>query len=98
MCDPKSLPENFSSILHEYTSNGYRVIGLAHKMLDRKMKWVDAQRVRREALECDMAFLGFLVMQNSLKKETTEVIRELHDAQIRQIMVTGKVTGVSKFI
>ncbi|XP_013178033.1 PREDICTED: probable cation-transporting ATPase 13A3 [Papilio xuthus] len=89
MCDPNSLPENFSTVLHEYTSNGYRVIGLAHKKLDRKMKWVDAQRIKRDNLECDMVFLGFLVMQNSLKKETTEVIRELHDAQIRQIMVTG---------
>lgn len=89
MCKPESLPENFSSVLNEYTSNGFRVIGLAHKKLDRKMKWVDAQRIKRETLECDMSFLGFLVMQNSLKPETTQVIRELHEANIRQIMVTG---------
>ncbi|XP_047019982.1 polyamine-transporting ATPase 13A3 isoform X2 [Helicoverpa armigera] len=89
MCNPDTLPENFSSILNEYTSNGFRVIGLAHKKLDRKMKWVDAQRVKRTSLECDMAFLGFLVMQNSLKPETTQVIRELHDASMRLIMVTG---------
>ncbi|XP_028179120.1 probable cation-transporting ATPase 13A3 [Ostrinia furnacalis] len=89
MCKPESLPENFSSVLNEYTSNGFRVIGLAHKKLDRKMKWVDAQRIKREALECEMSFLGFLVMQNSLKPETTQVIRELHDAGIKQIMVTG---------
>ncbi|XP_068630367.1 polyamine-transporting ATPase 13A3-like [Battus philenor] len=89
MCDPSSLPENFSTVLHEYTSNGYRVIGFAHKKLDRKMKWMDAQRIKRDNLECDMVFLGFLVMQNSLKPETTGIIKELHDAQIRQIMVTG---------
>ncbi|CAH2075248.1 unnamed protein product, partial [Iphiclides podalirius] len=89
MCDPETLPDNFSSVLHEYTSNGFRVIGLAHKKLDRKMKWVDAQRIKRDSLECNMAFLGFLVMQNSLKPETAEVIKELHDAQMRQIMVTG---------
>ncbi|KAG6448590.1 probable cation-transporting ATPase 13A3 [Manduca sexta] len=89
MCTPASLPENFSAVLNEYTSNGYRVIGLAHKKLDRKMKWVDAQRIKRETIECDMAFLGFLVMQNSLKPETTQVIKELHDANMKQIMVTG---------
>ncbi|KAJ8732100.1 hypothetical protein PYW08_014830 [Mythimna loreyi] len=89
MCNPETLPENFSSVLNEYTSNGFRVIGLAHKKLDRKMKWVDAQRVKRDALECDMEFLGFLVMQNSLKPETTQVIRELHEASMRLIMVTG---------
>ncbi|CAG5040027.1 unnamed protein product [Parnassius apollo] len=89
MCDPATLPENFSTVLHEYTSNGFRVIGLAHKKLDRKMKWVDAQRIKRESLECDMVFLGFLVMQNSLKPETSQVIKELHDAHMRQIMVTG---------
>lgn len=89
MCSPDTLPDNFSSVLNEYTSNGFRVIGLAYKKLDRKMKWVDAQRVKREGLECDMTFLGFLVMQNSLKPETTQVIKELHDANMKQIMVTG---------
>ncbi|KAJ2946942.1 hypothetical protein O0L34_g16288 [Tuta absoluta] len=89
MCSPDTLPDNFASILNEYTSNGFRVIGLAHKKLDRKMKWMDAQRVKREALECDMAFLGFLVMQNSLKPETTQVIKDLHEANLRLVMVTG---------
>ncbi|XP_049865896.1 polyamine-transporting ATPase 13A3-like isoform X2 [Pectinophora gossypiella] len=89
MCSPDTLPENFSSVLHEYTSNGFRVIGLAHKKLERKMKWMDAQRIKRDTLECDMAFLGFLVMQNSLKPETTQVIKELHEANMKQVMVTG---------
>lgn len=89
MCNPDTLPENFSSTLNEYASNGFRVIGIAHKKLDRKMKWVDAQRIKRETLECDMVFLGFLVMQNSLKPETTQVIKELHQANMRLVMVTG---------
>lgn len=89
MCQPEYLPDNFSSILNDYTSSGYRVIGLAYKKLDRKMKWVDAQRIKRDSLECDMVFLGFLVMQNSLKPVTTQVIKELHEANMRQIMVTG---------
>ncbi|KAL4710496.1 hypothetical protein ACJJTC_008898 [Scirpophaga incertulas] len=89
MCAQDTLPDNFNTVLNEYTSNGFRVIGLAHKKLDRKMKWMDAQRIKRESLECDMVFLGFLVMQNSLKPETTGVIKQLHNAGIRQVMVTG---------
>ncbi|VVC96464.1 unnamed protein product [Leptidea sinapis] len=72
MCDALTLPDNFNTVLNEYTSNGFRVIGLAYKKLDRKMKWVDAQRVKRDMLEHGMTFLGFLVMQNSLKPETTQ--------------------------
>ncbi|XP_048484806.1 polyamine-transporting ATPase 13A3 isoform X7 [Plutella xylostella] len=89
MCKPETLPGNFNVVLNDYTSNGFRVIGFACKKLDRKMKWVDAQRIKREQLECDMVFLGLLVMQNSLKPETIEVIRDLHDANMRQVMVTG---------
>lgn len=90
MCKPETLPGNFNVVLNDYTSNGFRVIGFACKKLDRKMKWVDAQRIKREQLECDMVFLGLLVMQNSLKPETIEVIRDLHDANMRQVMVTGE--------
>lgn len=44
----------------------------------------------REQVERNLTFLGFLVMENKLKIETTPIIRELKDANIRTIMVTGK--------
>jgi len=44
----------------------------------------------REHLECDMIFLGLLVLENRLKPETLPVIRTLKDAHIRTIMVTGR--------
>jgi cation-transporting ATPase 13A2 len=40
-------------------------------------------------VECDLIFLGLLVMQNTLKPETTPVIRLLHNANIRTVMITG---------
>ena len=43
----------------------------------------------REQVECDLTFLGLLVMENRLKPETTPVIRQLSEANIRTIMVTG---------
>jgi cation-transporting ATPase 13A2 len=41
-------------------------------------------------VECDLIFLGLLVMQNTLKPETTPVIRLLHNANIRTVMITGR--------
>ena len=83
-----SLPENFSEILLSYTNEGYRVLALAHRTV--KMSFVKAQRVSREDVECELTFLGLLVLENRLKKETTPVITQLKQANIRTIMVTGK--------
>lgn len=44
----------------------------------------------REQVEKDLIFLGLIVMENKLKPETTPVINELREANIRCIMVTGK--------
>lgn len=43
----------------------------------------------REELEVNLEFLGLIVLENRLKKETTASINELNDADIRCIMVTG---------
>ena len=37
-----------------------------------------------------MTFLGLLVMENRLKPETTPIIRQLKEAAIRTVMVTGQ--------
>ena len=43
----------------------------------------------REQLECDLIFLGLLILENRLKPETLPVIRTLKEAAIRTVMVTG---------
>ncbi len=43
----------------------------------------------REAVECDLNFCGLLVMENKLKPQTSPVIRELQQANIRTVMITG---------
>jgi len=46
-----------------------------------------------DAVESDLEFIGLIVFENKLKPETTPVIRELHDANIRSVMVTGTGRG-----
>lgn len=40
-------------------------------------------------MEKNLNFVGLIVMENKLKPETTPVINELREANIRCIMVTG---------
>jgi len=40
-------------------------------------------------MESELELIGLIVFENKLKPETTPVIRELHDANIHTVMVTG---------
>lgn len=84
----ESIPSDFAAVLQEYTSEGYRVIALAHKSLNR-LPYAKVQRINREAAETDLTFLALIVMENRLKPETSPVITELNTACIKTVMVTG---------
>lgn len=90
MCRPDSIPSNFYPLLHKYTSCGYRVIAMANKELSSKVKWRDVERMKRNEVEKDLTFVGFLILLNSLKPETTQVIEDLHAANMRTVMITGE--------
>lgn len=83
-----SVPEDYNSILQEYTAEGYRVIALAHKSL-KKLPYAKVQRITREVAESDLNFLGFVVLENRLKPQTTPVVSALNEANIKVVMVTG---------
>ncbi|XP_033230085.1 probable cation-transporting ATPase 13A3 isoform X2 [Belonocnema kinseyi] len=85
---PESIPPDFNSVLQEYTSEGYRVIALAHRSLNR-LTYAKVQRVVREVVEADLTFLGFVILENRLKPETMPVISALNAACIKIVMVTG---------
>ena len=87
LCDPKSLPSDFSSQLATLANSGYRVVAVAGKNL--QVNFLKVQKITREEAEKDLVFLGFLVMQNTLKPESSGVIQELRSASLRCLMVTG---------
>uniref|UniRef100_T1IVD7 Cation-transporting ATPase n=1 Tax=Strigamia maritima TaxID=126957 RepID=T1IVD7_STRMM len=88
LCNPETVPDNFSNVLMSYTQSGYRVLALATRPLH-KMSYAKVQRISREQVECNLNFLGLLVMENRLKPETTPIIQMLQKANIRSVMVTG---------
>ncbi|KAM4694337.1 putative cation-transporting ATPase 13A4 [Discoglossus pictus] len=87
-CRPETVPDNFSKRLDFYSMQGFRVIGLAYRGLDR-VNLMNMEQFEREELESDLIFLGLLVMENRLKSETKDVLQELAMANIRTVMVTG---------
>ncbi|XP_062505188.1 polyamine-transporting ATPase 13A3-like [Corticium candelabrum] len=87
LSDKNTVPEMFHDELKSLTARGYRVLALAWKPLD--VRPLRADRLTRKDVECDLRFLGLLVMQNKLKPETKPVIMELKSAAIRCVMATG---------
>ncbi|XP_038078895.1 probable cation-transporting ATPase 13A3 [Patiria miniata] len=84
-----TIPADFQDQLNSYTEDGFRVLAMATKQLDPKLTWHKARQINRNQVENDLTFLGLLIMQNQLKPETKPVIRELQDAGIRTVMITG---------
>ncbi|XP_026908520.2 probable cation-transporting ATPase 13A5 isoform X2 [Acinonyx jubatus] len=87
-CKSETVPKNFPQELRKYTIQGFRVIAFAHKGLKMK-KLSEVENLAREKVESDLSFLGLLIMENRLKKESKSVLKELHEACIRTVMITG---------
>jgi cation-transporting ATPase 13A3/4/5 len=88
VCQKDSIPINFNEQLRNYTHHGYRVLAIAHKImpnLDTKI----VQSLKREEVESNLRFLGFIVFENKVKPGTNMVIKTLNKACIRQVMCTG---------
>ncbi|GAA5917468.1 hypothetical protein JCM6882_006480 [Rhodosporidiobolus microsporus] len=88
ICDPSTLPEDYEEILADYTRHGFRVIALAGKSMP-GLTWIKAQRLKREAVESDLRFLGLVIFENKLKPGTAPAIATFRAAHIPTRMVTG---------
>ncbi|XP_050535310.1 polyamine-transporting ATPase 13A3-like isoform X2 [Daktulosphaira vitifoliae] len=89
LCNPNSIPSDFDQVLQKFTKEGYRVIAAGYKALKNNLSYVKTQRLTREQAECDLTFLGLIILENRLKPESARVLSVLRSAGIRMIMVTG---------
>ncbi|RKO96700.1 hypothetical protein CAUPRSCDRAFT_217, partial [Caulochytrium protostelioides] len=95
ICSPASLPADYDAQLRAYAHHGYRIIACAWKRIN--MSTSKVYKLKRDAVENDCSFLGFIVFENKLKATTPAVVRSLRRAKIRQAMCTGDnvLTGLS---
>ncbi|KAM9316541.1 putative cation-transporting ATPase 13A4 [Gastrophryne carolinensis] len=87
-CKAESVPSRFLDELERYSFQGLRIIGVAFKSL-KNISCNELEKLERENVECDLEFLGFLILENRLKPETNAVLEEMNRANIRTLMITG---------
>ena len=82
--NPSTVPDDFEETLKEYASLGFRILAIG----SRRLKEAEL-KMERADVENDLDFDGFEVFENRLKPETKGAIKNLHDAKIPSVMITG---------
>ena len=84
-CDEETIPIDLDKQLQNYTSKGFRVLGCATKLLSR----YNPEQDTREKIEHDMTFLGLIIFQNQIKKDTKINIEHLESSGCKLVIATG---------
>lgn len=84
ICNQATIPANFAEKARAYSYQGYYVVALASKTYP-----VTADVPQREAMECRLNFLGFILFLNKIKTESPYVISTLEDANVDVRIITG---------
>ncbi|CRG93265.1 cation transporting ATPase, putative [Plasmodium gallinaceum] len=82
----KKIPANYDQILDSLSIKGYRVLCLAANVLD---NGIISKNIKREEIEKDLYFCGFLAFICPIKKLTPNYILDIKRAGIKNIMITG---------
>ncbi|PHH56125.1 Manganese-transporting ATPase 13A1 [Ceratocystis fimbriata CBS 114723] len=85
------VPENYEETFKYFTRRGSRVLALAYKQLSVNDEYGSGKinDLKREQVECDLTFAGFLVLHCPLKEDALEAVRSLNESSHRVVMITG---------
>ncbi|CAB9523325.1 Probable cation-transporting ATPase 13A4 [Seminavis robusta] len=88
LCDPDTVPDTFEDRLRQYSRTGVYQIAVGTKDLDTQNR-VEIASLSRDEVERDLEFAGVLNFANQLREDTPEVIKQLQEADVQSIMLTG---------
>lgn len=86
-----TVPEHYEETYKYFTRRGSRVLALAYKQLTTEGE-LGANKIndlKRESVEADLHFAGFLVLQCPLKEDAKQAVRMLNESSHRVVMITG---------
>jgi predicted P-type ATPase len=86
LCMESSLPEDFDRTVQESASAGVYVIAMAYRSYQLQM---DLSDVRREDVEGELTFGGFINFRNPIRDETLAVLEEVEESEMTLSMITG---------
>ena len=86
-----TVPPYYEETFKYFTRNGGRVLALAYKYLatDAELGQARINDLKRESVESELNFAGFLVLQCPLKADATSAVRALNESSHRVVMITG---------
>ncbi len=79
----QELRQNILRTNDEFASNGFRILAIAHKLVDKLPNEID------ERIERDMSFLGLMAMIDPPREEAAQAVALCEKAGIRVAMITG---------
>ncbi|XP_055917032.1 endoplasmic reticulum transmembrane helix translocase [Eupeodes corollae] len=84
----KNVPENYKKTYIEYSRSGARVLALGIKELG-CLDGAAVREIKREDVECDLTFAGFVIVSCPMKPDSKIVIKELIQSSHKVVMITG---------
>ncbi|KAI0015758.1 cation pump, Ca2+ pump [Xylariomycetidae sp. FL0641] len=86
-----TVPEDYEETYKYFTRRGSRVLALAYKQLttDNELGPGKINDLKREKVEADLTFAGFLVLQCPLKEDAKQSVQMLNESSHRVVMITG---------
>lgn len=86
-----SSPPNYEETYKYFTRNGARVLALGYKYLSTESELGQGRinNLKREDVESDLHFAGFLILQCPLKDDALKALRMLNESSHRVVMITG---------
>lgn len=85
------VPPKYEETFKYFSRNGARVLALGYKFISTGDE-ITQKRIndlKREDVECDLHFAGFLVLQCPLKDDAIKAVRMLNESSHRVVMITG---------
>lgn len=84
----KQVPDNYDDVYLEMSRSGARVLALGYKTLG-ALSHGELAQLKRDDVEKDLMFAGFLLISCPLKPDSKSVAVELVESGHRLVMITG---------